>query len=313
MSVAVCITVRNEARDARALVAGLLEQTLTPDELVVVDGGSTDGTQAILRDALEGVACATVLEAPGSNIAQGRNAAIARTTAGLVAVTDAGITRRPTWLEALVEAAKANPLAAGSFGYVLAAPRTTFEAALGAVVLPLAQEIDPSLYPPSSGSALYRRAWLERAGCYPSWLDYGEDLWLDRLIWRLGGWFVHAPGADVGIRPRTSARSFFRQYSNYAMGDGQAGMLGHRHLVRYAAYAIGAVLTSRPSVARLALLTVLAMAYLRRPYRRLPAVLARVAESDSFMAAVLVPWLRAVGDVAKMTGYLAGLRRRAQR
>jgi glycosyltransferase involved in cell wall biosynthesis len=310
VSVAVCVTVRNEAPVARALVASLLEQTRAPDELVVVEGGSTDGTQAILRDGLRGVAHATVLDLPGSNIAQGRNAAIACTTAELVAVTDAGITRRSAWLEALVDAVEANPTAAGSFGYVLAAPRTTFEAALGAVALPLAAEIDPALYPPSSGSALYRRSWLERAGGYPDWLDHGEDLWLDRAVWQLGGWFVHGPGADVGVQPRSSAAAFFRQYFNYARGDGQAGMLGLRHLLRYAAYAVGAGLAGRPSGWRLALLVGLAAVYLRRPYRRLPTTLARVAESDRLTAMLLVPWLRGVGDAAKMVGYLAGLSRR---
>ena len=145
---------------------------------------------------------------------------------------------------------------------------------MGAVALPLAGEPDVALYPPSSGSVLLRRSWLERAGGYPAWLDYGEDLWLDRRIWSLGGWFAHAPGADVGIRPRSTPRAFARQYFNYAAGDGQAGMMTLRHAIRFGAYGLAAGLARRPNPARLALLLVLGAAYLVRPSRR-PSIAAR--------------------------------------
>ena len=175
MTIAVCVTVRDEATDAGRLVSSLLEQTVAPNELVLADGGSHDGTSGLLREALRDIPNATVLDAPGSNISQGRNLAIAHTSADLIAVTDSGISRPKRWLEALAESVKSNPHAAGSFGYILAAPTTVFEAALGAVALPLANEIDPTRYPPSSGSVMFRREWFERAGRYPEWLDFGED------------------------------------------------------------------------------------------------------------------------------------------
>lgn len=310
MSVAVCATVRNEAATVADLAAQLLAQTRAPDELVIVDGGSTDGTLQILRERLGPHLHARVIAAPGANIAQGRNRAIAATTAELIAVTDAGIERGAGWLAALLEAAEAEPGCAGSFGYVLASPRTTFEAALGAVALPQADEIDPAAYPPSSGSVLFRRAWLERAGGYPAWLAYGEDLYLDRRIWALGGRFVHALEADVGIRPRSTAGAFFRQYFNYATGDGQAGMLGQRHFLRYAAYAAAAVALQRPTPARLLLLAVLGALYLGRPLRRVPPMLRAVPDSPALAVYALIPVLRVVGDLAKMTGYPAGFARR---
>ncbi len=310
MSLAVCVTVRNEAAVARELAANLLRQTRQPDELVIVDGGSTDGTTAILRELLATVEYARVVDLPGANISAGRNAAIARTSAELVAVTDAGIDRSDTWLEALVAAAEANPQSAGSFGFVLAAPHTAFEAAVGAIALPLAGEPDAALYPPSSGSVLIRRSWLERAGGYPDWLDYGEDLWLDRRIWSLGGWFAHASGADVGIRPRSTPREFARQYFNYAAGDGRAGMMTVRHVIRFGAYGLAAAVARRPNPARLALLLALGVAYLNRPTRRLPSLLARTPGADPLVAALWLPGARLIGDIAKMVGVAAGLKAR---
>ena len=310
MKVAVCATVKNEVSDAAALVSSLREQSLAADDIVIVDGGSDDGTLEALSEAAEGDSRFTLLRAPGSNISAGRNRAIAETDAPLVAVTDAGLRRSPDWLASLVAAVQDEPLAAGSYGYILAAPQTTFEAALGAVALPLAPQIDPSRYPPSSGSALFRREWLERVGGYPEWLTHGEDLWLDRAIWRLGGWFRHAPGADVGIRPRSTVIAFFRQYFLYAAGDGHAGMLWQRHALRYGSYVLGLGLLQHQSLAARALLVVLAGIYLSGSLRRVPDAVRYASGVNLLVAGASAPALRIVGDLAKMTGFVAGLSRR---
>ena len=310
MTVAICATVKNEAADAPALVASLREQDLAADEIVIVDGGSTDGTFEALRAAAQGDPRFSLRRAPGANIASGRNLAIGATQSPLIAVTDAGLRRSAQWLRALVAAVQDERLAAGSYGYILAAPETTFEAALGAVALPLAPQIDSARYPPSSGSALFRREWLDRVGGYPEWLAHGEDLWLDREIWRNGGWFRHAPGADVGIRPRPSVVAFFRQYFLYAAGDGHAGMLVRRHALRYGAYALGLALMLHPSPAARSLLLALTGAYLGRSLRRTPAMIRRTATANALGAAALTPPLRIIGDLAKMSGFVAGLTRR---
>ncbi|MCY3749656.1 MAG: glycosyltransferase [Chloroflexi bacterium] len=310
MTVAVCATVKNEAADAAALVASLREQDLEAGEIVIVDGGSTDGTFDALRAAAAGDSRFDIRCAPGTNIAAGRNNAISATRAPLVAVTDAGLRRSRHWLRSLVTAVQTEPRAAGSYGYILAAPETTFEAALGAVALPLAHQIDPARYPPSSGSALFRREWLQRAGGYPEWLAHGEDLWLDRAIWRAGGWFRHAPGADVGLRPRSTVAAFCRQYFLYAAGDGQAGMLVPRHVLRYGSYALGLALLLHPSPAARALLALLAAAYLGRSLRRVPATVRQTPGVNPLVAGALTPLLRIVGDLAKMSGFVAGRARR---
>ena len=307
--VAVCVTVLNEFEDARRLVESLCMQQPVPDELVVVDGGSTDGTVEVLRRGLAGLDYAQVIEAPGSNIASGRNVAIAATSANLIAFTDAGILRSPGWLAALVAASDNEPLAAGSFGYVLAAPTTPMESAIGAVGLPLASEIDPAHYPPSSGSLLIRRQWLERVGGYPEWLDFGEDLWLDRCVWAQGSWFVHASGANVFIRPRSDVASFFRQYFNYARGDGQARMLGKRHLLRFAAYGFVFLTLRQLTWGRMMVLVLMGCRYMSRPWAR--ARHGQVVGSRA-MVVGLVPIVRVIGDWAKLAGYIAGLWQRAR-
>ncbi len=70
MRVAVVITVKNEVASIAGLLASLDAQTRPPDQLIIVDGGSTDGTCAIIR-AHQGPTRVELQESRGSGIAAG--------------------------------------------------------------------------------------------------------------------------------------------------------------------------------------------------------------------------------------------------
>ena len=307
-SISLCATVKDEAGAVDELISDLKNQTRLPDEVVVVDGGSTDGTGRRLAAGLDGWTAFKLIHYPGSNIAQGRNHAVAASSGDIVALLDAGLRLRPDWLESLAGPLESQPAVDVVFGYVLSRPTGFFEAVLGAVTIPDEPEIDPDEYPPSAGSLAFRREFVEEC-IFPEWLDFGEDMYLD-LKWRAQGRrLLHASGADVGFRPRRDLRAFFRQYFNYAKGDGKAGMWWSRHLIRYCSYAVGAWLgflaPGRPFA--LLLLAVAGIAYLRRPYLRLARLIPRMSPQGALAAVALVPAIRAVGDIAKMLGFLVGL------
>ena len=71
----VVVTVLNEAGQVDALVDALQPQLRPGDELVVVDGGSTDGTAERLAARAAGLPAMTVLSRPGTNISAGRTRA----------------------------------------------------------------------------------------------------------------------------------------------------------------------------------------------------------------------------------------------
>src|SRR3954462_13954323 len=100
---ALVATVLNEGATIDALLESVAAQTRRPDEIRLVDGGSSDDTVARARAwAARGLPSAAPAR-PGPNSAAGRNAAIAATPAPLVAVADAGVVLAPDWLEQLVE------------------------------------------------------------------------------------------------------------------------------------------------------------------------------------------------------------------
>src|SRR4051812_12999391 len=98
-SLSVIATVLHGASTIRELLNSLEAQTLQPEEIVFADGGSTDRTLPILREWAGGRANVAVLSLTGCNISQGRNAAIQQASGPIIAVTDAGVTLEPTWLE----------------------------------------------------------------------------------------------------------------------------------------------------------------------------------------------------------------------
>ncbi len=299
MKVSLVTTVLNAREHVVGFLASLADQTRPPDEVIVVDGGSTDGTLEVLRDA-EGI---RLIEEPGASIARGRNVAIAAAAHDVIAVTDADCELDPAWLERLLAPIEAGAdVAMGAYRPVT---ETFLHRCLAAVNLPDPTEWDEATFMPSSRSIAFRRSAIEAAGGYPEWLEIGEDMYVDHRFRELGLDMRLARDAVVRWHLRPDLRSTWTQYFRYARGDAIAGMHPARHALRFGVY--GAALYAWGSRGRLRKLATLAgaVAYARAPMRR--ALRSLPDPTERALALLAVPALMAFLDAAKMTGYLAGL------
>jgi len=222
-SVAVVSTVLNERAGLRALLDGFLAQTRRPDEIVVVDGGSNDGTQDILREyerAHPGVV--VVVVAPGVNIARGRNIAIAHAKSDLIAVTDGGCRPEPDWLEHLVRPLEAD----AAYGAVTGARRIVganrFEEFAGVLSTSVNAPDEAERTFHGRNSAFRKSVWAEVGG-YPEWLYTAEDTLFARRAKALGCRVALAEDAVVSWRPRPNMRKLCKQYYLYGRGTGRIG------------------------------------------------------------------------------------------
>lgn len=318
MKITLIATVLNEGDNVGAWLESFTQQTRQPDDIVIVDGGSTDNTIEVLR-SFEKKLPLRVLVEEGCNISEGRNLAIRAAQGDIIAITDAGVRLTDTWLETITQPLIDNPELSVSGGFFLADPQTVFEAAMGATVLPLENEIDPATFLPSSRSIAVRKAAAQAVEGYPEWLDYCEDLVFDMRLQATQPPFDFEPDAVVYFRPRSSLSAFFKQYYRYARGDGKADLWRKRHAIRYITYLVAAPIIMLLSFFVHPLLwSVFILGgtfYTYRPYRRLPSVMQRLPHPsilDWIQALVLVPIIRVVGDVAKMIGYPVGWRWRLQ-
>lgn len=323
MRVTLIATVKNEFEALPRLLDSIAAQTRMPDEIVIVDGGSTDGTLDRLRAATTRLPVRVVVE-PGANISRGRNLAIRAATGDVICSTDAGVRLDPKWVEELVkpfESPAAPDLSSSPppsslidvvSGFFLPDPHGAFETALAATTLPALADIRPAKFLPSSRSVAFRKSAWAHVNGYPEWLDFCEDLIFDFDLQRAGFRFVFAPHAVAHFRPRASLRAFFKQYYQYARGDGKANLFFKRHLVRYVTYLMGI-----PLILALFILGfwMLGLGFLVlgffgmfwTPYKRLAPLLRNLSFGDALAAIGWVPLIRITGDVAKMLGYPVGV------
>ncbi len=308
MNVSLIATVINEGENLRNLLDSILDQSMLPDEVVICDGGSTDNTLEILQEYRQWLPL-TVVVAPGSNISQGRNRAIEAAAGPIIAATDAGVVLSPGWLENLVLPLQSGEKAAVA-GWFEADPYTDFEVVMGATVLPAREDVNPETFLPSSRSVAFLKSAWEAVEGYPEWFDYGEDLVFDRALKARYGTFPFSDRSIAYFRPRGSLKSYFRQYYNYANGDGKANLWPLRHAIRYATYLIALPLILRmiwrEKFAGWLLLLLGIGTYSRRPAERLWDSTWGWPPPARLRGFALIPIIRFVGDVAKMLGYPAG-------
>ena len=308
-SVSVVATVLNEAGNIDDWLDGLLGQSRLPDELVIVDGGSSDDTVARIERRMDRSPFpVVVVSAPGANISQGRNIAIERATCDLIAVTDAGTIADREWLDRLIEPLLDERCDVAS-GFFVPRLETAWQRALASTTLPDAGEIVPDRFLPSSRSVAFRRQWFDVGVRYPEWLDYCEDLIWDLSMQRAGARFVFVPDATVTFDVRPTPSAFVRQYYRYARGDGKAGLFAKRHVARYSTYLLLTITLARRRPVELFIAGVLGVGYIRTPIHRLIARDRRLGRrlAESITLIPLVAALRAIGDLAKMAGYPVGL------
>ena len=207
-TVAVIIPVYNRPYYLRAALQSVLRQTLPPDEIIVVDDGSTDDT----ADVAESLAGVTVLRGPNGGVSRARNRGVEAAQSAWVAFLDSDDTWHPDKLRLQMAALERHPEAdvctCNTVGLVEPGADPGSEPPPSAI--PAGTDIVAGLrgslrLPP--GSIIARRAQVLQVGGFQPDVHYCEDwdLWL-----RLAGAsarFLLQPEPLLFIRAHTSNAS----------------------------------------------------------------------------------------------------------
>ena len=232
---------RNEAGSLRALIDSIRQQTFPPAEVILVDGGSADGSAALARSLAGGDTRFRIIEAGAATPGRGRNVGIAAARHEWVALTDAGIRLEPIWLERLVQTVESDPALDVVYGNYEPVAGSLFERC-AALASPAPKQERPGgrMRGPSIASTLLRRSVWQAVGEFPD-LRAAEDLIFMERIEKRGykvGW---APTATVWWQLQPSLRRTFRKFALYSYHNALIGRQRDWHHGIARQYVIGLI------------------------------------------------------------------------
>jgi glycosyltransferase involved in cell wall biosynthesis len=222
MKISVLIPAYNCEATIRATLDSVLAQTRQPDEILVMDDGSTDQTAALLNCYTPRV---TVFRQPNSGVSRARNELVARAQGDVVAFFDSDDVWHPNYLEAQHEAFQQNPTAGLFFtGHVNFEGYERFQwdenlgdrhsgAELFGPLEFLRRYNDTTGLFASMSYCCIRRRTLLDAGSEPFRLDGAEDSYLCTLIPVLGWSAVYNPAQLAAYRITNSSLSTNRLWA----------------------------------------------------------------------------------------------------
>ncbi|MDQ6839901.1 MAG: glycosyltransferase family 2 protein [Actinomycetota bacterium] len=222
LSVAVIVPIRNERRRLPELLQAIEDQTLRPDEVVIVDGRSTDGSRSWLHAAMHSRPWLRLIDNPTRVIPDALNRGVQATSADIVARMDAHAMYDCDYLEQLVDVLAIHSEVAGAGG----AMRTTGSGPWGSAIASVLRR------PWGLGGAphrvggvggpvdhtfctAYRRSAVLAVGGWDRHLLANEDVELDFRVAATEGPIWLVPQAGSTWRTRETPGALVRQMWRY--------------------------------------------------------------------------------------------------
>jgi succinoglycan biosynthesis protein ExoA len=226
----VVLPVLNEARDIGRLLREILSQTPPPGgfEVLVVDGGSTDGTRDIVEELRRTHPHLRLLDNPRRLSSAGRNVGAHAARSDFILFLDGHCSLpRPDYFVRTVELfettgaaclSRPQPLTRMAEGPWAAAISQARHSRLGHNPSSHIYGGAPGTCDPRSAGAAYRRSCIERLGGYDERFDACEDVEFNCRVAAAGLPAYLHPDLSVAYRPRSSLGALLTQMIRYGRG-----------------------------------------------------------------------------------------------
>ena len=236
--IAVVIPVLNERQSIRTLIQGLLDQTMRPDEIIITDAGSTDGTVSLIEEFCRDGAPVVLLRECAALPGRGRNVGVSNTKRDWIVFVDGGIRPERDWLEWLVNTARAEQADVVYGSYEPNVTNFFTECAAIAYVTPPTKCGGRMARSQFIASTLLRREVWQAVGGFREDLRSAEDLLFMQKIERAGFRIARAPQAVVHWNLQPSLWQTFKRFVTYSRNNIRAGLWREWQLVIFLRYAL---------------------------------------------------------------------------
>ncbi len=222
MKVSLISTVLNEEKSIQAFLDSINNQSKKPDEIIIVDAGSTDKTISIIKKHKN----MRLILKKGVNRSKGRNVAIKATQHPIIAVSDAGCILDPNWIKAITSPFQKNSKIDAVAGFYQVKADSIFQKCIAPFVAVMPSKYNPQTYLPSSRSIAFKKSAWKQVNHYPENLDYCEDIIFASFL-KEKTRLIAKPEAIVYWQMKTTLKAYFDQIKNYVLGDIKARYTPH--------------------------------------------------------------------------------------
>ncbi len=239
MRTSLVCTVFNEADAIADFLESIRRQTRQPDEVVVVDGGSTDATVSKLHgfSARHPELHLRVEEKKG-NRSVGRNTGVRLAKGDIIAMTDAGNDLNPNWLSAVTEPFRKDPEVDFVGGWYQPHVTSSWDGSLAMVFGFKADKVNVNTFLPSTRSMAFKKTLWESVGGFDVSNSHSEDTPFSIAMRKAGKKFTFAPDAVVHWHMVQGYGRLYRTFDRYALGDGQMRLWMSQYVIALAGSAI---------------------------------------------------------------------------
>ena len=226
--ISIVTTVLNDRKGCADFFEQMKLQTLPPSEIVIVDGGSKDGTWEYLEEkaAQSGAFPVQVFQDVGCNVARGRDIAIQHANYDLIVSTDVGCEWHPNWIEELVSPMVKDPEVEAVMGsWEIDESTLQCWGKVEAAWLSSSKFIATPGSHASSRSIAYTRDLWKRIGGYPQDLTLAaDDMVFALLLHKVARKTAAAPVPRVKWGRHTTLKSYAKEARRNFFGAGEAGI-----------------------------------------------------------------------------------------
>lgn len=217
MKVSVCITTLNEVQSIKKLLKSIFLQTKKPSQVVIVDGGSTDGTINVLRSYKNRI---ELIESGGSSISNGRNISIKRAKFDIVAITDAGCVADRNWLKRITEPFEDETVdvVAGFYNMIT---KSDFQKSLSVFLGTRPDKFDNNFLPSARSIAFRKSIWEKVGGFNEKLSNAAEDTEFNYKLALQQAQIVRVKSAIVEWGIPTNIFNAYRKFFIYSRGDAE--------------------------------------------------------------------------------------------